>query len=82
MREVIGSISVSGQQRTYPSPNLTVTLTYYLIITCWVRGGVGAQFGGLPSHPLSKLKHYMLQKNSFVPTLHFYQNLIKSHHCK
>ena len=28
---------------TYPSPNPTVTLTYYLIITCWVRGGVGVQ---------------------------------------
>ena len=78
-----GSISVSGQLRTYPSPNPTVTLTYYLIITYWVREGVGAQFGGLPSHPLIKLKqHYMLQNNSFVPKLHFYQNLIKSHHCK
>ena len=29
-----GSISVSGQQSTYPSPNPTFTLT------CWVRGGV------------------------------------------
>ena len=37
------SVSVSGQLCTYPSPNPTVTLTYELIIICWVKGGVGAQ---------------------------------------
>ena len=34
---------ISRQLRTYPSPNSTLTPTYLLIITCWVRGGVGAQ---------------------------------------
>ena len=29
--------------RTYPSPNPTVTLTYYLITTCWFRRWVSAQ---------------------------------------
>ena len=43
-RERFGSISVSGKLHTYPSPNPAVTLTYLLIIKCWVRGGVGAQF--------------------------------------
>ena len=58
-----GSISVSGKLRTYPSPNPTVTLTYLLIMTCWVRGGVGAQFprnwywSGL-SHGDTKLPDY------------------------
>ena len=42
--KVMGSISVSGKLRTYPSPNPAVTLTYLLIIKCRVRGGVGAQF--------------------------------------
>ena len=37
----IGSISVSGQLPTYPSPN--PTLTCYQLTDCWVRGGVGGQ---------------------------------------
>ena len=41
------SIWATAQLCTYPSPKPTVTLTYWLIITCWVRGRVGAQ---LPSY--------------------------------
>lgn len=40
-----GSISVSGQLLTYPSPNQKFTLTYEL-----VRGGVGVQLQQLLNH--------------------------------
>ena len=38
-----GSISVSGQLPTYPSPNPTFTPNLLSIDCCWVRGGVGGQ---------------------------------------
>ena len=38
---IFGSISVSGQLRTYPSPNPTVTLTYILTYNKMLRYGRG-----------------------------------------
>ena len=52
------SISVSGQLHTFPSPNPTVTLTYSLIITYWVRGTSRGKFF------LVKMFH---SKNIFLP---------------
>ena len=43
LRRILGSISVSGQLRTYPSPNPTSYNKLVSYCYCWVRGGVGAQ---------------------------------------
>ena len=43
-QEQAGSMYVSEKLTAYPSPNLTLTLTFSLWAKCWSRGGVGGQF--------------------------------------
>ena len=75
------SISVSGQQPTYPSPNPTFTLT------CWVRGRVGGQLPRYWYWSLKDIKIYGKRRRGnifflglpwLVVVLNFYsKNLLK-----